>query len=68
MLKCQTSVELTACQPFAVLERAHVSQRDAEVFDRDRRCQRQSVRGAVCHTLHTDHVSAQTGELNDRLR
>lgn len=45
----------------SVLERAHVSQRDAEMFDGDRRSERQPVRGAVCQPVYPHYVPAQTG-------
>ena len=45
----------------SVFKRAHVSQRDAEMFDGDRRRERQPVRGAVCQPVYPHHVPAQTG-------
>lgn len=44
-----------------VLECSHVSERDAEMSDGDRRSERQSVRGAVHQPVHPHHDSAQTG-------
>lgn len=46
---------------FSVSERSDVSKRDTEVLDRNRWRQRQSVRGAVRQSLHSNHDAAQTG-------
>lgn len=44
-----------------VSECSDVPERHAEVSDRDRRCQCQSVRRAVCQPVHAHHDAAQTG-------
>lgn len=45
----------------SVPECSHVSQRDAEMSDRDCWSECQSVRGAVCQPVHPHHEPAQTG-------
>ncbi len=44
-----------------VSECSDVPKHHSEVSDWDRRCQCQSVRGAVCQSVHSHHDAAQTG-------